>query len=88
MAATCPVQPVYHPQQSKFPSIVQVGNKIPVYMEQSATVRYFTILGQYYTSYTMPQGHTYLSVPDTQGAYILFMETSSGETQTQTMIVE
>ena len=85
---TCPIQPVYHEQQSEYPSIVPAGQHLPIYMEQPATIWYYTISGQLYTSFGLPQGYTTLPTPDQKGAFILKAVNARGETQAQVMIVE
>jgi len=85
---TCPIQPVHHEQQSEYPSIVQAGQHLPIYMEQPTTIWYYTISGQLYTSFGLPQGYTTLPTPDQKGAYIIKAVNAQGETQAQVMIVE
>ena len=86
--ATCPVQPVYHEQQSKYPSVVKAGQKMRMYMAQETTIWYYTVSGQLYSSFTMPQGHGMMSVPDTPGVYVLRAVDKQGETQAQVLLVE
>ena len=86
--ATCPIQPVYHEQQTAYPSIVQVGQRVPVYMEQPATIWYYTAAGQLYSSVDLNAGYTTLPIPDQTGAYILKSVNARGETQAQVMIVQ
>ena len=85
---TCPIQPVYHPQQSEYPTIVPAGQHLPIYMEQPTTIWYYTISGQLYTSFGLPQGYTTLPTPDQKGAFIIKAVNAQGETQAQVMIVE
>jgi len=86
--ATCPIRPVYHPQQSEYPTIIKVGQRIPMYMEQQATIWYYTISGQLYGSYSLPQGYTTLEAPTQTGVYVLKAVNAQGETKTQKIIVE
>lgn len=86
--ATCPIQPVYHPQQTEYPTIVPAGSHVPMYMEQQATIWYYTVSGQLYGTYTLPQGYTALTTPAQQGIYILKSTTQDGETTSQVMIVQ
>ena len=86
--ATCPVQPTYHEQQSKYPSVVKAGQKMRMYMAQETTIWYYTVSGQLYSSFTMPQGHSMMSVPDTPGVYVLRAVDKQGETQAQVLLVE
>ena len=86
--ATCPIRPVYHPQQSEYPTILKVGQRMPMYMDQSATIWYYTISGQLYGSFTLPKGYATLTAPDTRGVYILKAVNAQGETKTQKIIVE
>ena len=86
--ATCPVQPTYHEQQSKYPSVVKSGQKMRMYMAQETTIWYYTVSGQLYSSFTMPQGHGMMSVPDTPGVYVLRAVDKQGETQAQVLLVE
>ncbi|MBQ8705524.1 MAG: hypothetical protein IJ548_04400 [Paludibacteraceae bacterium] len=85
---SCPVTPVYHEQQSDYPTIVRAGQRMPMYMEQPATIWYYTVSGQLYSSFRMPQGYTDLYTPDIPGVYILKSINTKGETQAQVMIVE
>lgn len=85
---TCPVQPEYHEQQTPYPTIVQAGQRIPMYMEQPTTIWYYTISGQLYTSFALPQGYTSLPTPDHNGTFIIKSVDAQGETKAQVMIVE
>ncbi len=85
--ATCPIYPVYHEQQTPYPTIVNAGQKLPIYMEQSAIISYYTVSGQHYSSYTLPQGYTTLIVPDDRGVFVLKSVNTKGETKAQIMIV-
>ncbi len=85
---TCPIQPVYHPQQSEYPTIVTAGNRLPMYMEQETTIWYYTLSGQLYSTFTLPQGYTSLTTPEQTGAYIIKSINASGETKAQVMIVQ
>ncbi|MBQ2520147.1 MAG: hypothetical protein II540_02540 [Paludibacteraceae bacterium] len=85
---TCPIQPEYHEQQSQYPSIVPAGQHMPMYMEQPVTIWYYTISGQLYRSFGLPQGYTSLPIPEQTGAYILKAVNAQGETQAQVMIVQ
>lgn len=86
--STCPIRPVYHEQQTPYPTIVKASQVMPVYMEQQATVWYFTVSGQLYASFTLPQGYTSLTAPAQTGVYVLKSVNTQGETQAQVMIVE
>ena len=85
---TCPIQPVYHEQQTPFPSIVPAGQHMPMYMEHATTIWYYTISGQLYSTFGLPQGYTTLPTPEQTGAYIIKSVNAQGETQAQVMIVE
>lgn len=85
---TCPIQPVYHEQQTAYPTIVQAGQHMPMYMEHAVTIWYYTISGQLYSTLALPQGYTSLPVPDQTGTYIIKSVDSEGETKAQVMIVE
>ena len=85
---TCPIQPEYHEQQTPYPTIVPAGQHLPIYMEQPTTIWYFTISGQLYTTFGLPQGYTSLPTPDQTGAYIIKAVDAQGQTQAQVMIVE
>lgn len=86
--STCPIQPVYHEQQTPYPTIVQAGQHMPIYMEQAATIWYYTISGQLYSTFTLPQGYASLPTPGQTGAYVIKSVDSEGGTQAQVMIVE
>ena len=86
--ATCPIQPVYHPQQSEYPTIVPAGQHMPMYMEQPATIWYYTMAGQLYGSFSLPQGYTSLPTPDQAGIFIIKSTNTKGETKAQVMIVQ
>ena len=85
---TCPMQPVYHEQQTPFPTIVQVGQQMPVYMETPTTIWYYTISGQLYSTFTLPRGYSTMTMPMQQGVFVLKSTNQKGETQAQVMIVE
>ena len=85
---TCPVQPVYHEQQTEYPTIVQAGQQIPMYMDYAATVWYYTVSGQLYGTFDLPQGYTSLAVPAEQGVFVIKAVNAQGETHAQIMIVE
>ena len=85
---TCPIQPVYHEQQTAYPTIVQSAQHIPMYMASPATIWYYTISGQLYSTFTLPQGYTSLPTPGQTGAYIIKSVNADGETQAQVMLVE
>ena len=85
---TCPIRPVYHEQQTAYPTIVQAGQHMPMYMDHPVTIWYYTISGQLYSTFALPQGYTSLPVPDQTGAYIIKSVDSEGGTQAQVMIVE
>ncbi len=88
MMKTCPIQPVYHEQQSSYPTIMPAGQHMPMYMEQAVTIWYYTISGQLYSTFSLPQGYTSLPTPDQKGAYIIKSVDAQGETQAQVMIAE
>ena len=85
---TCPIQPVYHEQQTAYPTIVPAGQHIQMYMEQPATIWYYTISGQLYSTFALPQGYTSLPTPNQPGMFVLKSVTADGETQAQVMIVQ
>ncbi len=86
--STCPIQPVYHEQQTPYPTIVQAGQHMPIYMEHAATVWYYTISGKLYSTFSLPQGYVSLPTPGQTGAYVIKSVDSEGGTQAQVMIVE
>ena len=86
--ATCPITPVYHEQQTPYPTIVPSGQRIPMYMERSATVWYYTVSGQLYSTFEMPQGYASLLTPNQKGAYILKSVDAEGQTKAQVILVE
>lgn len=86
--ATCPIQPVYHEQQSKFPTVVKAGQKMRMYMAQEITVWYYTVSGQLYSSFTLPKGHVTMDTPTIPGVYVLRAVDKQGETQAQVLLVE
>lgn len=85
---SCPIQPVHHEQQTDYPTVVTAGQHVPMYMAQPATIWYYTVSGQFYSSFTLPQGYTTLMVPGQTGVYILKSVNSEGETKAQVMLVE
>jgi hypothetical protein len=85
---TCPIQPVYHEQQTPFPTVVPAGQHMPMYMEQATTIWYYTISGQLYSTFGLPQGYTTLPIPEQNGAYIIKSTNAQGQTQAQVMIVQ
>ena len=85
---TCPIQPVHHEEQTAYPTVVKVGQRVPMYMEHPMTVWYFTTTGQLYGRYDLPQGYTDLPTPDQAGPYILKSVNTQGKTNAQVMIVE
>ena len=88
IVATCPIQPVYHEQQTAFPTIVSASQHLPMYMERKATIWYYTISGQLYSTFTLPQGYTSLPTPGQSGSFIIKSVDADGETQAQIMIVQ
>ena len=85
---TCPIQPVYHEQQSQYPTIVPAGQHLPMYMAQPTTIWYYTISGQLYRTFSLPQGYTSLPTPEETGAFIIKAVNTQGETTAQVMIVQ
>jgi hypothetical protein len=59
-----------------------------MYMEQETTIWYYTLSGQLYSTFTLPQGYTSLTTPEQTGAYIIKSINASGETKAQVMIVQ
>ena len=86
--ATCPIQPVYREQQSEYPSIVKVGQRVPMYMAKPADIWYYTVSGQLYSTTSLMEGYNTLEVPSQPGVYILKSVDNQGETKAQVMIVE
>ena len=86
--ATCPIQPVYHPQQSDYPSIVKVGERVKMYMAHPADIWYYTVSGQLFSTTSLGQGYAMLEVPSQPGVYILKSVNGQGETKSQVMIVQ
>lgn len=86
--ATCPIQPVYREQQSEYPSIVKVGQRVPMYMAKPADIWYYTVSGQLYSTTSLMEGYNTLEVPSLPGVYILKSVNRDGETKAQVMIVE
>ena len=85
---TCPIQPIYHEQQSEYPTVVPAAQHVPVYMEHSATIWYYTVSGQLYSSFTLPQGYADLPTPEQPGIFVLKAVNAQGETKAQVMIVQ
>ncbi|MBR1473730.1 MAG: immunoglobulin domain-containing protein [Paludibacteraceae bacterium] len=85
---TCPIRPVYHEQQTPYPTIVQAGQHMPMYMDHPVTIWYYTISGQLYSTFALPQGYTSLPTPGQPGAFVIKSVNSEGETQAQVMIVQ
>lgn len=85
---TCPIQPEHHEEQTAYPTIVPAGQHMPMYMERAVTVWYYTISGQLYSSFALPQGYTSLPTPDQTGAYVIKTVDAEGETKGQVMIVQ
>lgn len=85
---SCPIQPVHHEQQSDYPTVVTAGQHVPMYMPEAATIWYYYVSGQFYSSFSLPQGYTTLTVPNQPGVFILKAVNRQGETQAQVMIVQ
>lgn len=85
---TCPIQPVYHEQQTAYPTIVQAGQHMPMYMDHPVTIWYYTAAGQLYSTFDLPQGYTSLPTPGQPGVFVIKSVNSEGETQAQVMVVE
>lgn len=85
---TCPIQPVYHEQQTAYPTIVQAGQHMPMYMDHPVTIWYYTAAGQLYSTFDLPQGYTSLPTPGQPGVFVIKSVNSEGETKAQVMIVE
>lgn len=86
--ATCPIRPVYHPQQSEYPTILKAGARMAMYMEQQTTIWYYTVSGQFYGSFTMPQGYATFEAPSQPGVYVLKSVNTQGDKKAQKLIVE
>lgn len=86
--ASCPIVPVHHEEQTPYPTIVQAGQRIPMYMERSATIWYYTVSGQLYSTFEMPQGYASLMTPNDRGAYIIKSIDAEGQTKAQVILVE
>ena len=88
MMKTCPIQPTYHEQQSEYPTVVHAAQRVHMYMEQPATIWYYTVSGQLYSTFDMPQGYTDLPTPDQAGIFVLKAVNAQGESKAQVMIVQ
>ena len=86
--ASCPIVPVHHEEQTPYPTIVPAGQRIPMYMERSATIWYYTVSGQLYSTFEMPQGYASLMTPTQKGAYIIKSIDAEGQTKAQVILVE
>ena len=85
---TCPIQPIYHEQQSEYPTVVKAAQRVHLYMEQPATIWYYTVSGQLYSSFTLPQGYAELPTPEQTGIFVLKAVDAQGESKAQVMIVQ
>ena len=57
-------------------------------MERSATIWYYTVSGQLYSTFEMPQGYASLMTPTQKGAYIIKSIDAEGQTKAQVILVE
>jgi len=85
---TCPIYPEYHEQQSDFPTVLQVGQQVPVRNDKAAYVTIYTVSGQLYTTLSLPAGRSNVTAPLQQGVYIVKIVDSEGNTRAQQIIVE
>lgn len=59
-----------------------------MYMEQQTTIWYYTVSGQFYGSFTMPQGYATFEAPSQPGVYVLKSVNTQGDKKAQKLIVE
>ena len=88
IVTTCPIQPTVREQQTEYPSIVHVGQRIPVYREQPASIRYYTVSGQLYSAFDIASGYSTIEAPMVAGVYIIQTIDNQGESTSQKMIVQ
>jgi len=88
IVTTCPIQPTVREQQSEYPSIVHVGQRIPVYREQPASIRYYSVSGQLYAAFDIASGYSTIEAPMVAGVYIIQTIDNQGESTSQKMIVQ
>lgn len=88
MMATCPITPVIHVDQTKFPTIATKGQQLPVYMNTETRITYYTVSGMLYSTFILPQGYGTLPTPDNNGVYVIKSTDSQGVSKAQIMIVE
>ena len=61
---------------------------MPMYMDHTVTIWYYTADGQLYSTFDLPQGYTSLPTPGQPGVFVIKSVNSEGETQAQVMVVE
>ncbi|MBQ6776704.1 MAG: fibronectin type III domain-containing protein [Paludibacteraceae bacterium] len=87
MIATCPIQPEARSVADGYPTIVKIGQRIAARAEKKMTVRFYTMTGTVYSTYTFSEGDISLPVPETSGIYVVKTTYEDGASRTQYMIV-
>lgn len=91
--ASCPIIPVDRPQSSDYPSIIvqssaSPGQRIPVRLLQPAKVWFYSVSGQIYATYVLPEGESMVAAPLQRGVYIVKMISEQGDVKAQRMLVQ
>lgn len=72
--ATCPITPVYHEQQSDYPTIVPANQMVRIRLDNPTKVYIYSALGQLVNSYSLTAGETVFQTPAQAGIYIIRYE--------------
>lgn len=72
--ATCPITPVYHEQQSDYPTIVPANQMVRVRLDNPTKVYIYSALGQLVNSYQLTAGDAVFQTPAQAGIYIIRYE--------------
>ena len=72
--ATCPITPVYHEQQSEYPTIVPANQMVRIRLDNPTKVYIYSALGQLVNTYSLTAGETVFQTPAQAGIYIIRYE--------------
>jgi hypothetical protein len=72
--ATCPIQPVYRPQQSDYPTIVTGGQAVRIHVDKPTKAYIYSAVGQLVNSYVLMTGDAVFQTPAQAGIYIIRYE--------------
>ena len=71
---TCPIQPVYHEQQSDYPTVVPSAQHVRIKLDKPTKVYIYSALGQLVNIYSLTAGDAVFQTPAQAGIYIIRYE--------------